>query len=195
MSDVSVGMDVDDEEDGVERGLRFEAIFAKSAELQVTFYAHLPAEVKLVLRHAGECASCGAWRAGVLTRGCRLLPRCVYWRSGHRDGVRYDCVGGTVLRLELLTGALFRLNAVGLMILSTTRPGTDRHSDVLYLPVPTRCYTPRHGHAIARSRSLWLCARARAHTHITGGTCSFLGQPWDGSCRRHALVHVFAVSR
>ncbi|KAF7796965.1 hypothetical protein EIP86_008153 [Pleurotus ostreatoroseus] len=56
MSDISVGMDVDvdedEDEEGVERGLKFETIFAKSAELQVSFYAHLPAEVKLVLRHA-----------------------------------------------------------------------------------------------------------------------------------------------
>ena len=42
-----------DEEDLVERGLKFETLFAKSAELQVVFYAHLPAEVKLVLRNAG----------------------------------------------------------------------------------------------------------------------------------------------
>ncbi|KAJ3533367.1 hypothetical protein NM688_g7291 [Phlebia brevispora] len=46
-----MSMDVDEEE-GVERGLKFETIFAKSEELQVTFYAHLPAEVKLVLRNA-----------------------------------------------------------------------------------------------------------------------------------------------
>ena len=80
MSDLSVGMDVDvdadvdaDEEEGVERGLKFETIFAKSAELQVSFYAHLPAEVKLVLRHAGAYALCGSGR-GFVDEGGRLLP-------------------------------------------------------------------------------------------------------------------------
>lgn len=48
-------MDVDDaSEIIIERGLKFETIFAKSEELQVSFYAHLPAEVKLLLRNAGE---------------------------------------------------------------------------------------------------------------------------------------------
>lgn len=52
--DESAGMDVDDaEEVFVERGLKFETIFAKSEELQVAFYAHLPAEVKFLLRSAG----------------------------------------------------------------------------------------------------------------------------------------------
>ena len=46
-------MDVD-EEDIVERGLKFVDTFAKSEEMQVMFYAHLPAEVKLVLRNASE---------------------------------------------------------------------------------------------------------------------------------------------
>ena len=51
-----VGMDLDEslvEEIAVERGLKFDTIFAKSEELQVSFYAHLPAEVKLLLRNAG----------------------------------------------------------------------------------------------------------------------------------------------
>ena len=52
ISGANIGMDVD-EEDTIERGLKYETIFAKSEELQVTFYAHLPAEVKLVLRNAG----------------------------------------------------------------------------------------------------------------------------------------------
>lgn len=50
------GMDVDQDaadEIIVERGLKFETIFAKSDQLQVTFYAHLPTEVKLLLRNAG----------------------------------------------------------------------------------------------------------------------------------------------
>ena len=48
-------MDVDERgsELGLERGLKPETIFAKSDELHVTFYAHLPAEVKLVLRNTG----------------------------------------------------------------------------------------------------------------------------------------------
>lgn len=46
-------MDVDDlSESIVDRGLKPETIFAKSDELQVSFYAHLPAEVKLLLRNA-----------------------------------------------------------------------------------------------------------------------------------------------
>ncbi|EKM55617.1 uncharacterized protein PHACADRAFT_256352 [Phanerochaete carnosa HHB-10118-sp] len=52
------GMDVDQDavdEIVVERGLKFETIFAKSDELQVTFYAHLPTEVKLLLRNADFC--------------------------------------------------------------------------------------------------------------------------------------------
>ena len=52
VSEAGMSMQVD-EEDLVERGLKFETLFAKSAELQVVFYAHLPAEVKLVLRNAG----------------------------------------------------------------------------------------------------------------------------------------------
>ncbi len=48
------GMEIDEGAEVFERGLKFETIFAKSEELQVTFYAHLPAEVKLVLRNAGE---------------------------------------------------------------------------------------------------------------------------------------------
>ncbi|THG99186.1 hypothetical protein EW026_g3129 [Hermanssonia centrifuga] len=52
--DVSLdeGMEIDEGAEVFERGLKFETIFAKSEELQVTFYAHLPAEVKLVLRNA-----------------------------------------------------------------------------------------------------------------------------------------------
>lgn len=50
------GMDVDERgsELGFERVLKPETIFAKSDELHVSFYAHLPAEVKLVLRNAGK---------------------------------------------------------------------------------------------------------------------------------------------
>ena len=52
----SVGsMDVDDaSEIVVDRALKLETIFAKSDELQVSFYAHLPVEVKLLLRNAGK---------------------------------------------------------------------------------------------------------------------------------------------
>lgn len=53
---VQEGMDVDQDavdEIVVERGLKFETIFAKSDELLVTFYAHLPTEVKLLLKNAG----------------------------------------------------------------------------------------------------------------------------------------------
>ena len=48
-------MDVDDaSEIIVDRALKLETIFAKSDELQVSFYAHLPVEVKLLLRNAGK---------------------------------------------------------------------------------------------------------------------------------------------
>ncbi len=51
------GMDVDERgsEFGSERVLKADTIFAKSEEMQVTFYAHLPEEVKRVLRSAGVC--------------------------------------------------------------------------------------------------------------------------------------------
>lgn len=54
------GMDVDEAADvnGVERALKFDTVFAKSEEMQVSFYAHLPAEVKLILRNAGACGCC-----------------------------------------------------------------------------------------------------------------------------------------
>ncbi|KAI0094031.1 Non-repetitive/WGA-negative nucleoporin C-terminal-domain-containing protein [Irpex rosettiformis] len=47
-------MDVDDRgsEIGLERGLKPDTIFAKSEEMQVSFYAHLPEELKKVLRSA-----------------------------------------------------------------------------------------------------------------------------------------------
>lgn len=46
-------MDVDDDTlQPTERGLRQDTIFAKSEEMLVTFYGHLPAEVKHVLRNA-----------------------------------------------------------------------------------------------------------------------------------------------
>jgi len=54
--DLTVGsMDVD--EDALqpqERILRQDTVFAKSEEVLVTFHGHLPAEVKHVLRNAGE---------------------------------------------------------------------------------------------------------------------------------------------
>lgn len=52
----SVGsMDVDEDTlQPTERGLRRDTVFAKSEEMLVTFHGHLPAEVKHVLRNAGE---------------------------------------------------------------------------------------------------------------------------------------------
>ena len=48
-------MDVDEDTlQPAERGLRQDTIFAKSEEMSVTFYGHLPAEVKHVLKNAGE---------------------------------------------------------------------------------------------------------------------------------------------
>ena len=49
------GMDVEerDSEFGVERVLKTDTIFAKSEEMQVSFYAHLPEELKMVLRSTG----------------------------------------------------------------------------------------------------------------------------------------------
>lgn len=82
--DVTVGsMDVDEDAlQPTERGLRQDTIFAKSEEMSVTFYGHLPAEVKHVLRNAGELARCFPTRLWKLltTLCCRLLPRRVCWR-------------------------------------------------------------------------------------------------------------------
>ena len=47
-------MDVDAEEQ-TERGLKPQTIFAKSEELEVSLFAHLPSEVKLALKNAGTC--------------------------------------------------------------------------------------------------------------------------------------------
>lgn len=46
-------MDVDGANELMDRILKSETVFAKSSELQVTFYSHLPTEVKQVLRNAG----------------------------------------------------------------------------------------------------------------------------------------------
>ncbi len=56
--DDTVGsMDVDEDTlQPTERGLRQDTVFAKSEEVLVTFHGHLPAEVKHVLRNAGERA-------------------------------------------------------------------------------------------------------------------------------------------
>ena len=86
-----MSMDVDEEELG-ERGMKFETLFAKSDELQVVFYAHLPEEVKVVLKNAGTLsivcfctysAHCLADRPPL-----RLLQRCVQWRGRHRHWLR-----------------------------------------------------------------------------------------------------------
>ncbi|TCD68905.1 hypothetical protein EIP91_009455 [Steccherinum ochraceum] len=45
-------MDVDGANELMDRILKSETVFAKSSELQVTFYSHLPTEVKQVLRNA-----------------------------------------------------------------------------------------------------------------------------------------------
>lgn len=48
-------MDVDERSEALERGgSKAEVLFAKSEELEVTFYAHLPAEVKQILHNAGK---------------------------------------------------------------------------------------------------------------------------------------------
>ena len=56
--DATVGsMDVDEDTlQPAERGLRQDTVFAKSEEMFVTFYGHLPAEVKRVLKNAGKPA-------------------------------------------------------------------------------------------------------------------------------------------
>ncbi|CAL1704556.1 unnamed protein product [Somion occarium] len=46
------GMDVDEESELYEHATKSEIIFSKSDEMQVTFYAHLPAEVKQILHNA-----------------------------------------------------------------------------------------------------------------------------------------------
>lgn len=51
-------MEVDGANDLMDRILKSETIFAKSSELQVTFYSHLPTEVKQVLRNAGTRTIC-----------------------------------------------------------------------------------------------------------------------------------------
>ena len=50
---VGSNMEVDDASEVFERGSKTEPVFAKSEELHVTFYAHLPAEVKQALFNAG----------------------------------------------------------------------------------------------------------------------------------------------
>jgi nuclear pore complex protein Nup133 len=76
--DGTVGsMDVDDDTlQPTERGLRQDTVFAKSEELLVTFHGHLPAEVKHVLRNAGEChiTSPPCWEPFIILSS-RLLPR------------------------------------------------------------------------------------------------------------------------
>ena len=47
------GMDVDEETEMFEHGLRADAVFSKSKEMTVTFYAQLPMEVRQALRNAG----------------------------------------------------------------------------------------------------------------------------------------------
>jgi nuclear pore complex protein Nup133 len=48
-------MDIDEDTlQPQERGLRQDTVFAKSEEILVTFHGHLPAEVKHVLKNAGE---------------------------------------------------------------------------------------------------------------------------------------------
>jgi hypothetical protein len=50
------GMDVDDENTSLifERAIRSETVFAKNQQMAVSFYSHLPAEVKQVLKNAGQ---------------------------------------------------------------------------------------------------------------------------------------------
>ena len=76
-------MDVDEDTlQPTERGLRQDTTFAKSEEMSVTFYGHLPAEVKHVLRNAGELARrfpTRLWKFLTVLR-CRLFPRRVRWR-------------------------------------------------------------------------------------------------------------------
>lgn len=45
-------MDVDETQELFDRVAKSEAIFAKSSEMQVSFYAHLPEEVTKILRNA-----------------------------------------------------------------------------------------------------------------------------------------------
>lgn len=57
---VTSGMDVD--EGPSERAARgAEAVYAKSEELSVSFYTHLPVEVKQVLKNAGAGLYAGFW--------------------------------------------------------------------------------------------------------------------------------------
>ena len=54
--DASVASSMDVDESGfphIDRGLKPDTVFAKSQELQVVFHAHLPAEVRQILRTAG----------------------------------------------------------------------------------------------------------------------------------------------
>ncbi|KAI0341587.1 hypothetical protein BDW22DRAFT_1358408 [Trametopsis cervina] len=77
------GMDVDERgsEFGIERGLKSETIFAKSEELQVNFYAHLPAEVKLVLRNADFKTDAYTGQVDTVTGFALVasLERCFVW--------------------------------------------------------------------------------------------------------------------
>lgn len=51
----AAGMDVDDDNTSLifERAIRSETVFAKSQQMAVSFYSHLPVEVKQVLKSAG----------------------------------------------------------------------------------------------------------------------------------------------
>ena len=79
ISGANLSMDVDEEET-IERGLKYETIFAKLEELQVTFYALLPGEVKLILRNAGTRGLLLPEEVYVfiVMLLARLLQRCVY---------------------------------------------------------------------------------------------------------------------
>ena len=102
------GMDVDEEGSEIfERGPRTETVFSKSKEMTVTFYAHLPLEVKQALRNAGASRayhSCLGLDAYVV---CRLLQGRVHGRRRSCNRFRGGCLFDHMFRLEVQSGSPF----------------------------------------------------------------------------------------
>ncbi len=95
-------MDVD--EDSSEVGLKSSAVFSKSKEMTVTFYAQLPLEVRQALRNAGASSLiiCNDYPDAP----CRLLQGGLYWGRGPSYWFRSGCVPGHMFRLEIQSSTL-----------------------------------------------------------------------------------------
>ena len=101
MQDEGSVMDVDEEL--YERTSRTDVVFARSKQLVITYYAHLPVEVRQALRTAGELPACyGAslW----LISATRFRPRCILGRCRPFDWIRTCRICRDMFCLELLPG-------------------------------------------------------------------------------------------